>query len=175
MLSNITEVRYQYPLAQDVWLNDIEPLLLENGVDLVHIGHSHLWNRAQVEDLHYLESSNVGNSYGAYYVDSSGVYTKDVRSSYADFWADVNSENPRWAIEDYPPNGDPQGRAMSFPTVFSPMSLENDAYPNLPFVTSNTLSVFSILDTGTGTVQSYVFDPTNLNSEVQLFDEFSIE
>ncbi|MDO6711582.1 fibronectin type III domain-containing protein [Aliiglaciecola sp. 2_MG-2023] len=175
MLSNITEVRYQYPLAQDVWLNDIEPLLLENGVDLVHIGHSHLWNRAQVEDLHYLESSNVGNSYGAYYVDSSGVYTNDVRSSYADFWADVNSENPRWAIEDYPPNGDPQGRAMSFPTVFSPMSLENDAYPNLPFVTSNTLSVFSILDTGTGTVQSYVFDPTNLNSEVQLFDEFSIE
>lgn len=174
MLENVVEVRYQYPLDQDVWLNDIEPLLLENDVNLVHIGHSHLWNRAQVDSLHYLESSNVGNSYGAYYVDSSGIYTKDVRSSYADFWTDVNSESPRWSIENYPPNGDPQNRVMSFPTVFSPMSLENEDYPNLPFVTSNTLSVFSILDTGAGTVQSYVFDPTDLNSEVQLFDEFSI-
>jgi hypothetical protein len=175
MLTNLSEVRYQYPLAQDVWLNDIEPLLLENGVDLVHIGHSHLWNRAQVEDMHYLESSNVGNSYGAYYVDVTGEYTKDIRSSYADFWADVNSDNPRWLIENYPPNGDPQNRVMSFPSVFSPMSMENENYPNLPFVTSNTLSVFSIMDTGSGTVKSYVFDPTNLNSEVQLFDEFSIK
>ena len=175
MLANLNEVRYQYPLAQDVWLNDIEPLLLENGVDLVHIGHSHLWNRAQVEDMHYLESSNVGNSYGAYYIDVTGEYTKDVRSSYADFWADVNSDNPRWLIENYPPNGDPQNRVMSFPSVFSPMSMENENYPNLPFVTSNTLSVFSIMDTGSGTVKSYVFDPTNLNSEVQLFDEFSIK
>ena len=175
MLENVTEIRYQYPLDQDIWLNDIEPLLLENDVNLVHIGHSHLWNRAQVENLHYLESSNVGNSYGAYYVDSTGAYTKDVRSSYADFWDDVNSENPRWSIIDYPPNGDPQDRVMSFPTVFSPMSLENEDYPNLPFVTSNTLSIFSILDTESGTVKSYVFDPTNLSSEVQLFDEFSID
>ncbi|GAC12981.1 fibronectin type III domain-containing protein [Aliiglaciecola lipolytica] len=175
MLSNISEVRYQYPRADDVWLNDIEPLLVENGVNLVHIGHSHLWNRAQVEGLHYLESSNVGNSYGAYFVDNTGVYTNNVRSSYADFWDDVNSQNPRWAIDDYPPNGDPQGRVMSYPTVFSPMDMENEDYPNLPFVTSNTLSVFSILDTGTGSVQSYVFDPTNLNSEVQLFDEFELD
>tara|TARA_R110002153_G_scaffold1274_3_gene6379 strand:+ start:12099 stop:14042 length:1944 start_codon:yes stop_codon:yes gene_type:complete len=175
LLNNITEVRYQYPLAQDVWLNDIEPLLLENGVDLVHIGHSHLWNRAQVEDMHYLESSNVGNSYGAYYVDTTGVYTNDVRSRYADFWTDVNSDSPRWSIDNYPPNGDPQDRVMSFPSVFSPMSMENENYPNLPFVTSNTLSVFSIMDTGTGTVKSYVFDPTDLDSQVQLFDEFSIK
>ncbi|MGO2366479.1 MAG: metallophosphoesterase, partial [Pseudoalteromonas sp.] len=175
MLENISEVRYQYPLAEDVWFNDIEPLLRENGVNLVHIGHSHLWNRAQVGNLHYLESSNVGNSYGAYYVDTSGEYTDDVRSGYADFWDDVNSENPRWSITNYPPNGDPQNRVMSFPNVFSPMSMENESYPDLPFVASNTLSVFSILDTGTGTVQSYVFDPSNLDAEVQLFDEFSIQ
>ena len=175
LLSDISEVRYQYPLAQDVWLNDIEPLLLENGVDLVHIGHSHLWNRAQVEDMHYLESSNVGNSYGAYYVDTTGVYTNDVRASYADFWADVNSDTPRWSIENYPPNGDPQGRTMSFPSVFSPMDFENENYPNLPFVTSNTLSVFSVMDTGSGTVKRYVFDPSDLDSEVQLFDEFTLQ
>lgn len=175
MLDDITEVRYQYPLAQDIWMNDIEPMLLENGVNLVHIGHSHLWNRAQVDNMHYLESSNVGNSYGAYYIDTTGEYTKDVRASYADFWADVNSDTPRWSIANYPPNGDPHGRAMSFPSVFSPMDFENENYPNLPFVTSNTLSVFSVMDTGTGTVKSYVFDPTDLDSQVQLFDEFSLD
>lgn len=174
-LTTLTEIRYQYPLANDVWHNDIEPLLLEHDVDLVHIGHSHLWNRAKVGELNYLESSNVGNSYGAYYEDTSGVYTKNVRASYADFWTDVNSENPRWLPENYPASGDPQGRVMSFPTVFSPMSLENDAYPNLPFVTSNNLSVFSVLDTGTGLVSSYVFDPSDLDGEVMLFDEFSLD
>ncbi|MFC0172459.1 metallophosphoesterase [Vibrio comitans] len=174
-LESISEVRYQYPLAQDIWLNDIEPLLLENGVDLVHIGHSHLWNRAQVDDLHYLESSNVGNSYGAYYIDDSGEYTDNKRISNSNFWVDVNSDQPRWSAENYPQNGDPHGRIMSFPSEFSPMKSENENYPDLPFVTSNTLSVFSILDTGTGTVKSYVLDPTKLDSEVQLFDEFSLK
>ena len=174
-LESATEIRYQYPLTGDVWLNDIEPLLLENGVGLVHIGHSHLWNRAQVEDLHYLESSNVGNSYGAYYDDTTGTYTANRRPATADFWEDVYSANPRWSEKNYPPNGDPQGRVMSFPTQFSPMSMENDSYPNLPFVASNVLSVFSVLDTSTGTVKSYVFDPSDLDSEVTLFDEFSIE
>ena len=175
LLETATEIRYQYPLDQDVWLNDIEPLLLENGVDLVHIGHSHLWNRAQVENLHYLESSNVGNSYGAYYDDASGAYEDNRRPATADFWEDVYSANPRWSETDYPPNGDPQGRVMAFPTNFSPMSAENEDYPNLPFVASNVLSVFSVLDTGSGTVKSYVFDPSDLDSEVMLFDEFSIE
>ncbi|MDP2534573.1 metallophosphoesterase [Alteromonas stellipolaris] len=174
LLEAASEIRYQYPRAEDVWLNDIEPLLIENNVDLVHIGHSHLWNRAQVEDLHYLESSNVGNSYGAYYVDSTAAYSTDVRASYSDFWEDVNSSAPRWDIEDYPPNGDPQDRVMSFPTLFSPMSAENENYPNLPFVSSNSLSVFSVLDTASGSVKSYVFDPSDLDSEVMLFDEFSL-
>ncbi|MEG3767670.1 fibronectin type III domain-containing protein [Alteromonas sp. 14N.309.X.WAT.G.H12] len=175
LLSSISEVRYQYPVAEDVWLNDIEPLLLANNVNLVHIGHSHLWNRAQVGNLHYLESSNVGNSYGAYYIDTTEQYTADVRASYSDFWDEVNSDSPRWDITNYPPNGDPQGRTMSFPTVFSPMSLENENYPNLPFVTSNTLSVFSILDTQSGSVKSYVFDPSDLDADVILFDEFSLD
>lgn len=175
LLGTAEEIRYQYPLAQDVWLNDIEPLLIENDVDLVHIGHSHLWNRAEVEGLNYLESSNVGNSYGAYYIDSTGSYTADVRASYSDFWEDVNSAAPRWDIENYPPNGDPQDRVMSFPTLFSPMSMENESYPNLPFVTSNNLSVFSVLDTQSGSVKSYVFDPSDLNSEVILFDEFLLD
>lgn len=174
-LSSVSEVRYQYPLSQDVWLNDIEPLFIENGINLVQIGHSHVWNRTQVSNMHYLESSNVGNSYGAYYADTTGTYTNNIRSPYADFWTDVNSASPRWTVDNYPPNGDPHGRVMSIPSVFSPMRAESSEYPNLPFVTSNTLSVFSVLDTASGSVKSYVFDPDNINSEVQLFDEFSVK
>ncbi|ROO28248.1 hypothetical protein [Salinisphaera orenii] len=54
------------------------------------------------------------------------------------------------------------------------MSMLNENYGPLPFVASNELSVFSILDTGTGTVKSYVFDPSDLDGEVALFDEFSL-
>lgn len=173
-LATITEVRYQYPLEQDIWFKDIEPLLVQHGVDLVHIGHSHVWNRAQVGNMHYLESSNVGNSYGAYFQDNSAQYTKNKRASYADFWADVASETPRWAAHDYPAFGDPQGREMAYPTIYSPMSMLNDSYPNLPFVASNDLSVFSVLDTQSGSVKSYVFDPSDLKGDVLLFDEFSV-
>ncbi len=63
---------------------------------------------------------------------------------------------------------------MALPTEFSPMSWEDGGYPDLPFVASNNLSVFSILETDTGLVKSYVFDPADLNGEVQLFDQFSI-
>jgi hypothetical protein len=67
----ITEIRIEYPLEKDVWRNQIEPLLLEHGVQMVHVGHSHVWNRTIVEgadgrQVHYIETSNVGNSFGAY-------------------------------------------------------------------------------------------------------------
>ena len=58
-------VRYEYPLAGDIWRNHIEPLLQAANVQLVHTGHSHLWNRVRAGNLHYLETANVGNSFGA--------------------------------------------------------------------------------------------------------------
>lgn len=61
-----------------------------------------------------------------------------------------------------------------FHNISNPMSMLNENYGPLPFVASNELSVFSILDTGTGTVKSYVFDPSDLDGEVALFDEFSL-
>lgn len=173
-LSSVREVRYHYPLSDDIWLKDIEPLLVKHGVDLVQIGHSHLWNRTKVGNLHYLESSNVGNTMGAYFTDPSGVYQQDNRASKANFWAELNAENSRWNPSDYAANGDPHGRQMALPSIFSPMNLLDKTYPKLPFVTSNTLTTFSILDTGTGTVKSYVFDTRDPSSQVQLFDEFSI-
>ena len=57
-----------------------------------------------------------------------------MRSSGADFWDDVNGPNPRWSIDDYAPNGDPQGRTMALPTEFSPMSWEDGGYPDLPLM-----------------------------------------
>jgi hypothetical protein len=174
-LKRATEIRYEYPLDKDIWLNDVEPLLVKHGVDLVQSGHSHLWNRAKVGDMNYLETSNVGNSYGAYFMDDTGEYTNDLRASYASFWEDLNSAEPRWNAKNYPPNGDPHGRGTALPSVFSPMSMVNAAYPTLPFVASDQLSVFSIMDTGAGTIKSYVFDPNDLSSKARLFDQFEID
>lgn len=174
-LSTIREVRYHYPISDDIWLRDIEPLLVKHGVDLVQIGHSHLWNRTKVGNMHYLESSNVGNTMGAYFTDPSGAYKQDNRASKANFWSELNSENSRWNPADYAANGDPHGRQMIQLSVFSPMNLVNEAFPNLPFVSSNQLTTFSILDTGTGTVKSYVFDTVYPSSAARLFDEFSLD
>ena len=44
----------------------------------------------------------------------------------------------------------------------------------MPFVSSTDWTVFSILDTGAGTVSSYVFDTRVPDSEVVLMDRISI-
>ena len=43
-----------------------------------------------------------------------------------------------------------------------------------PYVASNDITVFSILDTGAGTVQSYFFSPDQPKSKPTLFDEFKL-
>lgn len=63
----IKMIRYEYPKQQDYIIQDLMPLLEKAGVQLVYYGHSHLWNRfISDRGLHFLESSNVGNTYGAY-------------------------------------------------------------------------------------------------------------
>jgi hypothetical protein len=173
LLGSIIGVRYDYPIADDVWKNDIEPLLLENGVDLVLNGHSHLWNRTEVDGMHYLETSNVGNSFGAYYRDDQGIVAE--RGSGNSFREELASPRSPWNPADYPSNGDLHGREPIFPTEFNPMA-ELDPLPEdnrpLPFVSSNNLTTFSILDTSTGSVSSYVFDTRDPASETRLFDQF---
>ncbi len=44
----------------------------------------------------------------------------------------------------------------------------------LPFLSSNDITSFSILDSGRGTVRSYRFDTRDPNSAVVLFDEFPL-
>jgi hypothetical protein len=44
----------------------------------------------------------------------------------------------------------------------------------LPYLASNDITAFSILDTGTGIVSSYRFDTRSPESEVVKFDEFRL-
>jgi hypothetical protein len=145
------EIRYEYPLADDYILRDIEPLLSEADVHLVLNGHSHVWNRFRnAAGVHWLETSNVGNSYGAY---------------------DVTSGVERRYPEGYVQQGDPGGLAPIVPTV-APLT-GPDGTP-LPFVASNEITVFSVLDSAAGVVRSYRYDTSDPTAEVVLFDEFPL-
>ncbi|AFY58098.1 putative phosphohydrolase [Rivularia sp. PCC 7116] len=150
----IINIRYEYPLEEDYLIRDIVPLLEENNVQLVFYGHSHLWNRFQNESgVHFLESSNVGNSYGAYL----GEKKRNVPKGYQEQYIEV---------------GDPNGLEPIMPSI-KPL-IGEDGKP-LPYIASKEITAFSILDTGKGTVSSYYFDTTKADSKVVKFDEFKLE
>lgn len=148
---NITSIRYDYPQEKDYIIRDVLPLLKTAGVQLVFYGHSHLWNRFKEGDMNFLESSNVGNSYGAH-LDRNG--------------------RPIPPDSNYIALGDPNGLEAIVPTI-SPLVDDDDR--SIPYIASNDITVFSILDTGTGTVSSYRFDTRYPNSDVIKFDEFKLE
>jgi hypothetical protein len=155
----ITAVRYEYPIDADIFINDVEPLLAEAGVQIVHSGHSHVWYRTLAPNgMIYLESSNVGNSYGCY-VD--GFRERN-----------TGANDARYDATNYPKTGDPHGGTPVMPSEFAPMT-DADGNP-LPCVSSNELTVFTILDTGDGSITSYVFDTTDPLGEVRVFDRFTI-
>lgn len=149
----IKAVRYEYPLEADYLIRDVMPMVEAAGTNLVLYGHSHLWNRfVSSSGTHYLETSNVGNTYGAYL------------------------ESNRRAIpigynETYVAMGDPHGLEPMMPTL---EPLTNDDGRSLPYIASNDITVFSILDTATGTVSSYRFDTRTPDEPAVKFDEFSI-
>ncbi len=150
---NITAIRYEYPKEADYLLRDVVPLLESAGTHLVFFGHSHLWNRfVSPSGTHYLETSNVGNSYGAFIDDRK----RPIPANYQ---------------EEYIASGDPYGLEPVVPTI-APF-LDADGKPQ-PFISSNDITVFSILDTGEGTVSSYYFDTRKPRSEAIKFDEFKI-
>jgi hypothetical protein len=149
----VTAVTYHYPLAGDQILRDLEPLLSSSGVQLVHHGHSHLWNRFRNDaGVNWLETSNVGNSYGAYHPSSGAA--RDV------------PDHP-----DYPRQGDPGGLAPIVPAI-APLAGPDGAA--LPYLASNDITAFSVLDSGAGVVRSYRFDTREPDSETVLFDEFPL-
>lgn len=148
----IQDIRYEYPIDQDYLIRDVAPLLESAGVQLVFYGHSHLWNRfVSPKGMHFLESSNVGNSYGAYV----GEKRRPV---------------PQGFQEKYVATGDPNGLEAVMPSV---APLTENGKPQ-PYIASNDITAFSIFDTATGTISSYRFDPTQPDSSVIKFDEFRL-
>lgn len=151
---SIKAVRYEYPRKADYLIRDVLPLLETAGVQLVLYGHCHLWNRfVSLNGTHFLETSNVGNSYGAA-LDNT------------------KRKIPIADNQDYIATGDPYGLDPIVPTI-APL-LGKDDKP-LPYIASNDITVFSIFDTATGTVSSYRFDTQKPESEVVKFDEFKLK
>ena len=107
--------------------------------------------------IHFLETSNVGNSYGANYGDKK---RKNLPNN-GDNHGDLN----------YVETGDPYGLEPVVPTI-APVVNENGKL--LPYISSNHITVFSIFDTSHGTVSSYLFDTRKPNSKVIKFDEFEL-
>lgn len=161
----IDKVRYQYPRSEDLWLG-VEQELLDAGVELVHTGHSHVWSRtfAEREDgthrLNYLETSNVGNTFGPT-VDFIPRVPWATQFYPAPELSDTR-DNDFWPPEDYLRIGDPHERPDVQPSRIAQgidvmRDIESGA-EGLPFISSNRVTVFSILDSGEGTVRSYAHD-----------------
>lgn len=154
---NLTRIRYEYPRGDDQLRGGVKALLEQASVDLVLNGHSHLWNRFRSENgVDYIETSNVGNNYGAF-TQQSG------RSR------PVPPEP--WDASNYSAQGDPGGLDPIVPTV-APFR-DNRGVPE-PYVASNDLTAFSILDTGDATVTSYVYDTRQPERAPWVFDRFSV-
>ncbi|MEE4382653.1 MAG: hypothetical protein V2J02_11705 [Pseudomonadales bacterium] len=161
----IDTVRYRYARDADLWLG-VEAELLEAGVDLVHVGHSHTWNRTFVElpdashRMHYLETSNVGNTFGP--TVNFNPRVPWATQFYPDPATNDTRDNTFWPPEDYPRFGDPQGRPDVAPSrVAQGIDVMRDIESGpegMPFISSNRITVFSILDSGDGTVRSYAHD-----------------
>jgi hypothetical protein len=152
---NIQTLHYEYPKKADYLIRDVIPLLEKARVQLVFYGHSHIWNRFMSKNgMHFLESSNVGNSYGAFIKDKQRPTPINYKESYAKV-------------------GDPNGLEAIAPTI-APLTAASDGQP-LPYIALNDITIFSIFNTKTGIVSSYRFDGRNPSSTVVKFDEFKLQ
>lgn len=170
LIGRIKAVRYEYPIDKDYFRYDIEPLLHAAGVDLVLTGHSHIWNRSKTGNLHFLETSNVGNCFGAYWAQPNGLTWNNATRASANksFWTAV--KEGRYDEQNYPRVGDVFAREPIMPTLMNPMQYFGLNEQALPFVCSNSLSVFSVLDTEMGAVRSFVYEVNEPDSKPIEFD-----
>jgi len=161
---SLQAIRYEYPRQDDYLVRDLMPLLEQAGVNLVLYGHSHIWNRfLSPSGMHFLETSNVGNTYGAYWQEQQRQIPP----------AEANGDLRYGYRQDYyAASGDPNGLRPQVPTL---APLTNEQGDPLPYIASNEITVFSLLETERGTVSSYYFDTRRPESEVIKFDEFSLE
>ena len=71
----------------------------------------------------------------------------------------------------YAAQGDPGGLTPIVPTV---APLRDEAGRPLPYLASNDITAFSILDSAAGVVRSYRFDTREPQAGPVLFDEFAL-
>ncbi|CAN5163400.1 hypothetical protein BH09ACT12_BH09ACT12_20550 [soil metagenome] len=153
----LTSVRYEYHPGDNMLLHDLQPLLEAAGTDLVLNGHSHLWNRYRSESgTHWMETSNTGNTYGAF--DGLSNRTRPLPPE-------------PWNSDNYLALGNPGGLEPIMPTV---KPFRNPDGVPLPFVQSNDLCVFTALDTAAGTVTSWVYDVKQPDTAPWVIDEFTL-
>lgn len=151
----LTGVRYEYPADRDHLRRDLEPLLAAAGVDLVLNGHSHLWNSFRGPGgVVHLETSNVGNTYGAFVEGGPRRFVPPAP----------------WPREDSTAVGDPGGLRPRTPTG---RAVTEDGR-RLPYVASNEITVFSVLDTGEGVVTSYAFDTRRPDEGTWVLDRLAL-
>jgi hypothetical protein len=163
---SLKAIRYEYPKDQDYIMRDLVPLLESAGVQLVFYGHSHVWNRfTSPSGLHFLETSNVGNTYGAHDASNPRPVPQVLAQNSSEF-----ADHP--FTEDYGAVGNPNGLKPVMPTL---APLQDAQGQPMPYIASNEITVFSILETGTGTISSYYFDTRQPDSEVVKFDVFAIQ
>ncbi|MEO0997635.1 MAG: metallophosphoesterase, partial [Pseudomonadota bacterium] len=178
LLGNVQEVRYEYPIDSDYFRRDVEPLLHKHGVQLVLTGHSHIWNRSRTGALNFMETSNVGNCFGAFWTRPDGTAWRDQLriTNFGSFAAELEQgpDVSRWNPDNYPRTGDPHGRQPIMPTLANPMVLFEGEPEPVPFVCSNNISTFSILDTEAGAVRSFAFDVREPDGDVVEFDRFEL-
>ena len=67
--------------------------------------------------------------------------------------------------------GNPNGLEPIVPNIYP---IEDETGQPLPYIASNNITVFSILNTEEGTVSSYRFDTRQPDSEVIKFDQFQL-
>lgn len=130
---NRVGTRYQYHQQRNPLLTDLVPLFDEAGVNLVLSGHSHVWNRFRTDaGVNYLETSNVGNTYGSTEVAL-------VRAL----------PTAPWLHDDYLAAGSPAGMAPVPST-----------HGDITAIADDHSSVFSYLDTRTGLVRTWHASPS---------------
>jgi hypothetical protein len=155
----VIRVRYEYPAGEDHLLRDVEPLLSRHRVQLVLNGHAHIWSRFRsAAGVNFLETSNVGNTFGAY--PAGGPAHRRLPGPH-DGWR-----------ERYAARGDAGGLRPVVPNL-APLPGPDGA--PLPYLASDTVTAFSLLDPDGGAVRSYRYDTADPEARVVLFDEFTLD
>ena len=166
---------FMYPRKDDQIEKYLVPMMEKSGVNILFEGHTHIWNRFKTDKgLNVLETSNVGNSYGGFYDEKNSgdikPFDENTRPDIPSvFMPESERSNMReyWDINDFAIMGDLYGNEPEYP---SQCALPD----NKPYLASETITAFSVLDTGSGTIDSYYFDTSNPESTVVKFDSFSL-